>query len=220
VTPAWATNAAALRTRRRWTVLRVIHTIEPAVAAMALLALAPLMISIALIISVLARRCPLVRHTRVGWRGVPLRVLKFRTMWERGGPRSSLFAIEDVAGNIPPEKTARDPRVTSRFAAWCRRHSLDELPQLVNVARREMSFVGPRPITRGELDSYYGKSTGEVLSKRPGLVGLWQVLGRNRLSYAQRRRLDVFLVRRSSTKLYVRILLRAVPLILVGDGAY
>ncbi len=125
-----------------------------------------------------------------------------------------------MGGIVPAEKTVGDPRVTSRFAAWCRRHSLDELPQLFNVARGEMSFVGPRPITRAELERYYGKSAEEVLSLRPGLVGLWQVMGRNRLSYRQRRRLDVFLVRRISVRLYARILLRTVPLILVGEGAY
>lgn len=189
-------------------------------AALGLVVLAPFMILIALIISILARRSPLVRHVRVGWRGVPLRVLKFRTMWEPGGPRSSFLAIEEVAGTIPAEKTSVDPRVTSRFAAWCRRHSLDELPQLVNIVRGEMSFVGPRPITRSELDDYYGDSTDEVLSLRPGLIGLWQVMGRNRLSYAQRRQLDLLLIRKSSARFYASILIRAIPLILIGDGAY
>jgi len=141
-------------------------------------------------------------------------------MWNSSDPRSSFLSIEEVTGAIPAKKTAPDPRVTSRFAAWCRRHSLDELPQLVNVARGEMSFIGPRPITRAELDRYYGESTDEVLSLRPGLIGLWQVMGRNRLSYSQRRRLDLFLVRRCSAKLYAKILLRAVPLILRADGAY
>jgi exopolysaccharide production protein ExoY len=220
VTPAWATHAALLRGRRPWTLIRAIHSLEPAVALAALVVLAPLMISIALIICVLARRGPLVRHTRVGWRGGPLRVLKFRTMWEQDSPCSSLLAIEEVSGIVPARKTLADPRVTSRFARWCRRHSLDELPQLVNVARGEMSFVGPRPITRAELDSYYGKWADEVLSMRPGLAGLWQIMGRNRLDYGQRRRLDVFLVRRISIRLYARILLRTVPLILIGEGAY
>lgn len=141
-------------------------------------------------------------------------------MWEPGTPRAPLFTIEDVGGAVPAEKAMPDPRVTSRFAAWCRRHSLDELPQLVNVARGEMSFVGPRPVTRAELDTYYGKSTREVLSIRPGLIGLWHVMGRNRLSYPQRRRLDLFLARRSSMRLYLTILVRAVPMILIGDGAY
>lgn len=220
MTPAWATDAAFPGTRRQWTVLRAIHAIEPAFAAVALIMLAPLMILIALTIAALARRSPLVRHLRVGWRGAPLRVLKFRTMWEPGAARSPLLTIEEVGGFVPAEKTLGDARVTSRFAAWCRRHSLDELPQLVNVARGEMSFVGPRPITRAELDTYYGQSADEVLSMRPGLAGLWQIMGRNRLGYGQRRRLDVFLVRTISVKLYAKILLRTVPLILIGDGAY
>ena len=113
-----------------------------------------------------------------------------------------------------------DPRVTSRFARWCRRHSLDELPQLFHVVRGEMSFVGPRPITRAELDYYYGAVAPEVLSARPGLAGLWQVRGRNHLTYAKRRRLDLFLVRRGTARLYLRIVGRTLWKVINGNGAY
>jgi exopolysaccharide production protein ExoY len=182
--------------------------------------LAPLLITVAAVIALLSGRSPIVRHGRVGWRGIPLPLLKFRTMWPRECVRSRIFTIEPVDDYVPTLKTKPDPRVTSRFAGWCRRHSLDELPQLYHVVRGEMSFIGPRPITRAELDRYYGESAHEVLSLRPGLAGLWQVRGRNHLTYAKRRRLDLFLVRRMSAGLYFRILWRASWKVISGSGAY
>jgi lipopolysaccharide/colanic/teichoic acid biosynthesis glycosyltransferase len=110
--------------------------------------------------------------------------------------------------------------VASSFSAFCRRHSLDELPQLIHVALGEMSLVGPRPITSAELDEHYRGCIQEVLSVKPGITGLWQLMGRNRLTYAQRRRLDLFLVRRAGLGLYLRVLLHAVPVTLSADGAY
>jgi exopolysaccharide production protein ExoY len=190
------------------------------VAAMALLILSPIMIVIAVTILVLSRRNPLIRHTRVGWRGRPLPMLKFRTMWDPGIPQAGRFAIETVSGPVPTSKCCPDPRVKSRFAAFCRRHSVDELPQLYHVVRGEMSLIGPRPITPGELRDYYGSSADEVLSVRPGLTGLWQVRGRSRLSYARRKRLDLLLVRRTSAQLYLHILLRSIPGILTGRDAW
>jgi lipopolysaccharide/colanic/teichoic acid biosynthesis glycosyltransferase len=117
-------------------------------------------------------------------------------------------------------KTECDRRISSSFAAWCRRHSLDEIPQLVHIVRGEMSFVGPRPITRAELDAHYEDCAPEVLSLRPGLTGLWQVMGRNRLTYAQRRRLDLLLVRRASPRFFLAILIRTIRCVLRGYGAY
>lgn len=117
-------------------------------------------------------------------------------------------------------KCADDPRITSRFAAFCRRHSLDELPQLLHVVRGEMSIIGPRPITAGELDEYYGSSAQEILSVRPGLTGLWQVRGRSRLSYARRRRLDSLLVRRGSLRLRLYILRRSIGSVFTGRDAW
>jgi lipopolysaccharide/colanic/teichoic acid biosynthesis glycosyltransferase len=110
--------------------------------------------------------------------------------------------------------------VNSRFAAFCRRHSLDELPQLYHVARGEMSLVGPRPLTQEELREHYGPAAAEVLSARPGLTGLWQVRGRSRLSYARRKRLDLLLVRRGCVGLYLRILWLSIPGVLSGRDAY
>jgi len=192
---------------------------ERIVAAMALLVLAPIVIAIGVTILILSRRNPLIRHNRVGWRGRPLPMLKFRTMWGAGCPSAGRFAIESVSGFVPISKRCPDPRVKSRFAAFCRRHSLDELPQLYHVARGEMSLVGPRPITSEELRDYYGSSADEVLSARPGLTGLWQVRGRSRLSYARRRRLDLLLVRRASASLYLQILVRSIPGVLSGRDA-
>ena len=135
-------------------------------------------------------------------------------------PWGSVFCIEDVSSEIPADKGAEDSRVSSCFAAWCRKYSIDELPQLLHVARGEMSFVGPRPITSDELDEHYGSDRFVVLSLRPGLTGLWQMLGRNRLSYTQRKRLDLWMVRYASPGLYLTILLRSIPRILVGRDAY
>jgi exopolysaccharide production protein ExoY len=192
---------------------------ERIAAAIALVVLSPALILIAITLLVLSRRNPLIRHNRVGWRGEPLAMLKFRTMWDPASVPARRFAIETVSGFVPVSKLAVDDRVKSRFAALCRRHSLDELPQLYHVIRGEMSFVGPRPITQEEIRHYYGESSEEILSMRPGLTGLWQVRGRSRLSYEKRRRLDLLLVRRASKGLYLAILLRSIPGILTGRDA-
>jgi exopolysaccharide production protein ExoY len=202
----------------RW--LRMLYSVEPAVALLLAVAVAPLAMAVGLILAILSRRSPLIRHRRLGWRGEELRVLKFRTMWRAGAPPGPLLAIEDLPEENHFDKTPADERISSPFAAWCRRYSLDELPQLVHILSGRMSFVGPRPITRAELEVFYGPCSAEVLSLRPGLTGLWQVLGRNRLSYRQRRRLDLWLVRRASPRLFAAILLRTVPRVLRGSGAY
>jgi exopolysaccharide production protein ExoY len=196
-----------------------VYRVEPLIAGLALLALAPVMLVVCVAIVLLSRRSPLVRHMRVGWRGEELPTLKLRTMWEPNQQWGRVFEIEDVSNPVPENKCG-DGRVTSQFAAWCRRYSIDEIPQLYHVFRGQMSLVGPRPITRMELEEHYGRSAEEVLSLRPGLTGLWQVRGRSRLTYAQRRRLDVWLAGHSSPGLYLRILLRSVPVILKGDDAY
>jgi exopolysaccharide production protein ExoY len=200
--------------------LSAMYRIEPLIAGAALLAAAPMMLAVCATIVLLARRSPLVRHTRVGWRGQELPMLKLRTMWEPKQKWATILAIEDVSNPVPANKSGDDGRVTSKFAAWCRRYSIDEIPQLYHVFRGQMSLVGPRPITQAELEEHYGRAAEAVLSLRPGLTGLWQMRGRSRLTYAQRRRLDLWLAGHASPGLYLRILLRSIPVVLKGDDAY
>lgn len=182
----------------------------------------PLLVVIASITVVLSRQSPLIAHRRLGKEGRSVWVLKFRTMWDGRGRRRWGF-IEwlpqtEFARAAP--KSIDDPRVTSRFAAVCRRYSIDELPQLWQVFRGEMALVGPRPLTRSELDDHYGADAAELLRRKPGLTGLWQVKGRSRLTYDQRRRLDLFMIRRWSLPLYTRILIATVPCVVAGKDAW
>ncbi len=194
---------------------------ERLAASLILLIASPLLLLIAVVTWVLSGRSPLVAHLRVGHCGRPLWVLKYRTMWYYPTKRNwSLQWVEYLPVNGFKAKSERDPRVNSGFARFCRRYSLDELPQLLHVARGEMSFVGPRPITSVEINEYYGRHAAEVLSARPGLTGLWQIRGRNRLTYRQRLRLDLFLVRRGCAALYMRVLLGTIPRVLTGKDAF
>ncbi|MCU1339994.1 MAG: sugar transferase [Bryobacterales bacterium] len=160
----------------------------------------------------------------MGLNGEPFWILKLRTMWNTSddpgapAPGGWIEYLQDT--DVPVAKDAPDPRVTSRLAAFCRRYSVDELPQLLQVAAGRMRLVGPRPLTPRELDVYYGADCDEVLSVRPGITGLWQVMGRNRLTYAQRRRLDLFFVRKCGLGLYLRILLRTPLRVLSGRDAW
>ena len=187
------------------------------------IAVSPIVAVSAVTVSLLSGRTPLIAHRRVGWHGATLWMLKLRSMWDtpaqttRRGTRWVEY-VDDEPG--PQSKDAADPRVSSAFARFCRRHSIDELPQLWHVIRGEMALVGPRPVTAGELRNHYGTDAETILAVRPGIAGLWQISGRNRLTYAERRELDLHFVRTRSLKMYAKILLRTVPEVFRGTNTW
>jgi exopolysaccharide production protein ExoY len=196
---------------------------ERLLATALLVGTAPVWLTSALLVALLSGRPPFIAHRRVGWCGAALWMLKLRTMWDAAMPRPSqtwqcVEYIDDETG--PQRKQADDPRVQNRFARFCRRHSIDEIPQLWHVVRGEMALIGPRPVTRGEIRCHYGDDADELLRVKPGIAGLWQVSGRARLSYSERRKLDLHFVRNRSLKMYVRILWRTVPEVLNGANTW
>ena len=200
----------------RW---RLVETGERIAAAVLFAAALPIILGSAAVIRILSGQSPWIAHRRVGWQGSVLWMLKLRTMWDGHPGRGGWVEYIDDTG-VPVQKHAADPRVPGRFARFCRRHSIDELPQLWHVIAGEMSLVGPRPMTLTEIRRYYGDDAEEVLQAKPGLAGLWQVSGRNRLSYAERRRLDLRLVRDHSVGTYFRVLLRTVGEVWSGENSW
>lgn len=200
----------------------VVGVLERLAAMCGLVLLAPFLLIVALATAVLSGTSPLIAHRRLGLGGCPFWVLKFRTMWPYGTQPSGRFTLVEyiVDETGPRRKHACDDRISSGFARFCRRHSIDELPQLLHVVRGEMSLVGPRPVTVAEWNLHYHPHAAEVLDVKPGLSGLWQIMGRSRLSYEQRRDLDLALARNRSLKLYVQILLWTVPEIWSGRNAW
>jgi lipopolysaccharide/colanic/teichoic acid biosynthesis glycosyltransferase len=193
---------------------------ERLAAAALLAAAAPILAGAAIATAVVSGRTPFILHRRVGHMGVPLWMLKLRTMWDDGtaGAGGWVEHIEDDQG--PAAKGKTDARVTSRMAAFFRRHSIDELPQLWHVARGEMALIGPRPLTEREIREHYAGVAAELLSVKPGLAGLWQTSGRNRLTYAERRELDLEFVRRRTLGMYVRIAARSIVEIWSGANTW
>ena len=195
---------------------------ERITAGLLLLLSLPFLLFAGSVVSVLSRRSPLILHKRVGFGGRSIWVLKLRTMWDQS-ERHRWWFVERVYPSktdcaIP--KLFPDPRVRNAFAAFCRRFSIDELPQLWQVVVGDMALVGPRPLTCFELELHYGRYAAEVLTRKPGVSGLWQVRGRSQLTYRQRRRLDLFMVRSWSPGLYFRILAATVSAVLSGRGAW
>ena len=159
-------------------------------------------------------------HYRVGTAGRVFRCFKFRTMC--ADAERVLREILDKDPALREEwrrnfKLQEDPRVTA-VGRWLRRTSLDELPQLVNVLCGDMALVGPRPITLTEL-RLYGPARWQYLSVLPGMTGLWQVSGRNRVSYERRVQLDDEYVQNRSIWLDLKILVRTILVVLTRDGA-
>lgn len=217
------TSGFELRSVRRQSFLWL-EIAERIFAAALLLLVFPILIVAAAMIVILSRRPPLIAHLRIGQEGRQIWVLKLRTMWDS---KVSAYPFDALVERLEPEclapvriKTRDDPRVTTRFATLCRRYSIDELPQLWHVLQGDLALVGPRPLTPNELEAYYGGAAQEVLSVKPGLSGLWQVRGRSRLSYRERRRFDLFLIRKWSLRLYFRILAATLPTVLSGKDAW
>jgi lipopolysaccharide/colanic/teichoic acid biosynthesis glycosyltransferase len=159
------------------------------------------------------------RETRIGRGGRPFRIWKFRSMcqkaeWQevvKAGPSSGNFLHWRVHKNI------RDPRITT-VGGFLRRWSLDELPQVLNVLRGDMSLIGPRPVVEAEVP-LYGHLQHFYLAATPGLSGLWQVSGRSNVSFAARANLDAYYVRNWSLRADLLILFRTIPAVLGRVGA-
>jgi len=162
----------------------------------------------------------LFRHRRVGFNGKHFDCLKFRTMVTDSSERlrqlieSDPVAAAEWAAN---RKLRNDPRITA-IGAILRKSSLDELPQLFNVLKGDMSIVGPRPVTDEELERY-ASSVSAYLSCRPGITGLWQVSGRSTTTYNKRVACDMFYARNWSMALDVKIIVVTIPALLVSENA-
>ncbi|OYU75515.1 MAG: hypothetical protein CFE32_14030 [Alphaproteobacteria bacterium PA3] len=183
--------------------------------------LLPLFVMIAVLIWVRDPGPVLFGHVRIGKGGRSFRCLKFRSM-VRDGDRvlaAHLARNPEAAREWDAtRKLKSDPRVTT-LGAVLRKTSLDELPQLINVLKGDMSLVGPRPIVADEA-RHYGAAIGDYMAVRPGLTGLWQIGGRSDTSYAERVLLDQTYVQRRSLGLDLWVLLRTVVVVLRGRGSY
>ena len=189
-------------------------------ALLILVLLAPVMGVVAFLIWRRDGAPVLFAHYRVGHDGKLFRCMKFRTMYRNAERMLAELLEKDPVARAEwqrEQKLLRDPRITP-IGHFLRRTSLDELPQLFNVLRGDMSLVGPRPITVGEL-TRYGRVRWHYLSVRPGITGLWQVSGRNNTSYDERVALDRRYVEERTVWMNLQILLKTVKVVVARDGA-
>ncbi|MER3400928.1 MAG: sugar transferase [Thermoflexus sp.] len=193
------------------------RTMDLVLAAAALIALAPVLLAIAVAVKLDSPGPVFYRRRVVGLGGRLFDAFKFRTMVVNAEAllQQDPRLREAFEQNF---KLREDPRVT-RVGRFLRRWSLDELPQLFNVLRGEMSLVGPRMLTPEEI-SRYGRWALNLLAVQPGITGLWQVSGRADLPYSERVRLDLFYIRNYSLWLDLAILLQTIPAVLRQRGAY
>jgi exopolysaccharide biosynthesis polyprenyl glycosylphosphotransferase len=191
--------------------------LDYAVAVPVLIAFSPLLLGIAVAIRLTSPGPVLYRRKVMGERGRSFEALKFRTMRVDG--EALLKRHPELLEELRQAgKLKDDPRITP-IGRWLRRWSLDEMPQLLNVVRGQMSLVGPRMITEAELIKF-GHWRDNLITVKPGLTGLWQVSGRSHLGYEDRVRLDMYYIRSYSIWRDLEILMRTVPAVLRGVGAY
>jgi lipopolysaccharide/colanic/teichoic acid biosynthesis glycosyltransferase len=198
--------------------------------SLALLALlSPVFLTIAAAIKVTSRGPVLFRQKRIGEHGTPFTFLKFRSMYVNNDSSEHREyvrqLIEGKADKKPGNgkgagvfKLTNDPRITP-VGRFLRRSSLDELPQLINVLRGEMSLVGPRPPVPYEVEAYATWHRRRLLEAKPGITGLWQVYGRSRVEFDDMVRLDLRYARECSPLLDLKILLQTPKAVIGGDGA-
>ncbi len=158
------------------------------------------------------------KQTRVGKNGRLFTCYKFRSMRQGAEEEKQALLHLNEAGNGPLFKIRDDPRCT-RVGRLIRRTSIDELPQLLNVFRGEMSLVGPRPPEPAEVEQYQPWHR-QRLSVTPGLTGLWQISGRSDVSFDEMALLDIWYAENWSVELDIKILLKTIPVVLLGRGAY
>ena len=193
------------------------RALDLTVGGLAVTLLSPFWLAIAVGIKLDSPGPIFFRQERVGKDGKTFTVFKFRSMYQDAEDRLEKLRVHNEADG-PLFKMKDDPRRT-RMGRFIRKTSLDELPQLINVLRGEMSIVGPRPGLPSEV-AQYQEWHRKRLEVQPGITGLWQVSGRSNLTFDEMVMLDIYYAENWSLGLDIRIMLRTVPQVLFGEGAY
>lgn len=182
----------------------------------------PLFIVIAILIKCTSKGKVLYRHERVGRGGKKFYCIKFRTMYKDADKKLEEILKNDPAINSEWQQTQKlknDPRITP-IGRFLRKTSLDELPQFWNVVKGDLSVVGPRPVVQEEITKFFGKKAEKILSVRPGITGMWQVSGRNDVSYKKRIKLDEIYIDHRTMLLDIKLIAKTIPLVIFSKGAY
>ena len=201
---------------KRYTYLVLKRCFDICGSLVALILLSPLFLAISLLILFEDGAPVFYRHQRVGKDGKLFEMYKFRTMYQNGTKRLTPEQLRELHREF---KLEDDPRVT-RIGQKLRTSSLDELPQLVNILKGEMSFVGPRPIIEEEFNNYTPEETLEFQSVKPGLTGYWQAYARNDATYlsGERQAMEMYYVQNASVGLDLQILFKTVGAVIRKTG--
>ena len=177
----------------------------------------PIFVIIGIIIKIDSKGPIFFKHKRIGKHGKKIEIYKFRTMIDNAEEAMKNFTEEQKKEFAENFKLENDPRVT-RVGKILRKTSLDELPQIINILKGEMSIIGPRPIVKSELEKY-GNNQGKFLSVAPGLTGYWAANGRSDVSYEERMALELYYVENRSLILDLKIFFKTILSVLKGRGA-
>lgn len=193
------------------------RTSDVALSSIALVGLLPIFAVIALAIKLESRGPVFFKHTRIGKDGKIIKIYKFRSMVENAEDLIKKFTPEQMKEYQENYKLSNDPRVT-KVGKILRKTSLDELPQLINILKGDLSIIGPRPVVAEELKKY-GTNIKKFLSVTPGLTGYWAANGRSCTSYEQRMQMELFYIDNLSFKLDVKVFFKTIGAVLNRRGA-
>jgi exopolysaccharide biosynthesis polyprenyl glycosylphosphotransferase len=186
-------------------------------STLGIIVISPILMAVAAAIKLDSKGPLIIKQKRIGKNGAPFHMLKFRSMVANAEALKAALAHQNEADG-PVFKIKNDPRIT-RVGRFIRKYSLDELPQLFNVLAGQMSLVGPRPPLPNEVEQY-SDYQWRRFDVRPGITGLWQVSGRSDLPFEEWVKLDIYYIERWSLSLEFKILLKTIPVVLKGEGAY
>ena len=186
-------------------------------SAIGIILLSPFFIIISIAIKLTSRGPVIFVHKRVGKNGKEIGIYKFRSMVMNAEELIEKFTPEQKEEFQKNFKLENDPRIT-RVGKFLRKTSLDELPQLFNILKGELSIVGPRPVIEAET-KIYGKYKDMLLSVKPGLTGFWAANGRSDTSYKRRRAMEIYYVKKRSLFFDIKIILKTAVSVFKGDGA-
>lgn len=193
---------------------RIIDIILSTIGSIALL---PVFLIIAIAIKIDSKGPVFFMHKRIGKNGKLFKMYKFRTMHEKAEEMIKDFTEEQMKEWKENYKLTNDPRIT-KVGKFLRKTSLDELPQIVNIIRGELSIIGPRPVISEELEKY-GENKEKFLSVKPGLTGYWAANGRSDTSYEDRMKMELYYVENISFKLDIKIFFKTIIAVIKKEGA-